>query len=152
MKYIHTFVIFLIFVLTGCIVDGSTESSYILVNNSNVKVKILPTNFMNDTLVLSPNESKIIDVLSEDGKNKNKLYYKFVDFTNPVVVTFADSLEVGHYNDTLAHTGKYYGLYSSRCFYNRDSYAQIIIKESKHSAQIKYIYTFTQQDYLDAQK
>jgi len=69
----------------------------------------------------------------------------------PVWVMFNFTDTIIHYRDTLKHKNPYYKESNYRNFYNPLSYKKEIINESKFSRNVTLKYTFTQQDYLDAQ-
>lgn len=149
MKYILLSVLTL---MVACVKkDGTTSSTFRIVNNSSVDIWIQPTSSMVDTLYLA--KSKISDKFIGNSKGKNdgiSLAY-FAD-SNPVTVVFNKMDTIVHFNDTLSHVGNYYNLKSNRCFYNKTSYSREIKNESKYSQNVILNYVFTEQDYLDAQK
>jgi len=106
---------------------------------------------MSDTLKLKNNELLKFEQGSTMGKG-NGINLAFFADGNPVTVVFNSEDTIKHYNDTLNHVGNYYNIKSERCFYNPKSYTKQIEPIGKHSNDVKLYYTFTQQDYLDAQK
>lgn len=138
--------------MSSCIIDGKTTNQFTLENKSGVEIKILPTDFMIDTLFMKVNEKQTTNARSGKGKSDGITYAGFADFRNPVIVIFQNKDTIKHFNDTLNHLGNYYNLKSNRCFYNKESYTKEIKSVSKHSNDVVLNYTFTEQDYLDAQK
>jgi len=154
-KHINLFtIITFIISLSGssCIIrDGYTVSSFIITNQTKVLIKIFPSISMTDTLHLKSNESLNFKRGQEMGKG-NGINLAFFADGNPVTVIFNNEDTIKHYNDTLNHVGNYYNIKSERCFYNPKSYTKQIEPIGKQSNDVKLYYTFTEQDYLDAQK
>lgn len=149
MKYILLSVLTL---MVACVKkDGTTSSTFRIVNNSGVDIVILPTTSMVDTLRLPKSKSLDKFIGNSRGKNDGISLAYFAD-SYPVVTIFNNLDTIIHFNDTLPHFGNYYNLKSNRCFYNKTSYSREIKNESKYSQNVILNYVFTEQDYLDAQK
>jgi hypothetical protein len=154
-------IIISLFCFVSCIYEKSTYSDTFLKNNSNHVIEIKP--FINgqpvaDKIVnLDLNSRLLVVNINERGKGGGYTYAEeiMVGFYDSVVVVYDDTILATHYNYIQsAKLNNKTAIYtdSNRSLYKRDNYVRVITDESKYKIRNEYTYTFTEQDYLDAQK
>lgn len=120
---------------------------YSVENKSSVEIKISPTQWRSNELIIKPGESLERKIYDARGRQSfNGRGYGFDSDGKPITVTFDNVYSVTHYNDSLPHTGKYLNKSSKRCIYNPESY---MIKTNGKSSFVSEIaqYVFTEDDY-----
>lgn len=101
---------------------------------------------------LQANESKQIYYNNTRGKNAGLTYGAANQPADSFLVTFDNLWSIVHYKPTLVGNSSKRYLYSSRRnLYNDSSYVTVLSKDTKYSNHWEFTYTFTEQDYLDAQ-
>lgn len=116
-------------------------------NKSPVEIKVSPTQWRSDELIINPEQ--YLERQIYDARGRQSFDGKASGFDldgSPVTITFDNSYSVTHYNDSLTHEGKYLNKSSKRCIYNPESYT---IKKFGGSSYISEIaqYVFTEDDY-----
>lgn len=149
MKLHYIAFVFACMLLLSCKKEDATFNKFLLVNNSGVTIKVLPTTALADTLILINNESRNFDLSYNRGLSTGINYAIFTD-GNPVTVIFNSSDTIVHYNDTLTHMKRYYKQTFDRNFYNTASYEKEIVDNSKHMRTVTLKYIITNKDYMDA--
>jgi hypothetical protein len=139
----------------NCIKEEITGSKFEIRNETQHSITIIPYSDGNlsykDSVRVEKNQIITIDGGWERGLTPGILYATFVK-DGPILVIFDKIFKIIHYRDDLnTHSEKYYSLTSSRNFYNELSYKKTMTDINKFNRNVLLIYTFTEQDYLDAQ-
>ena len=157
MKYIA--LISLFFFITSCHRETTYDTKTLLINAADVDIKLIPYQqeivITSKIVTLNPKERLQVMHRSGRGKGGGEIYIEEIYFNDSVNVTFGSNKVSPHYNHTVS--AKYPNLQgihvgSNRSLYKRDNYVRKILFENKRSIENEYTYTFTNQDYLDAQK
>lgn len=155
MKCIHWLAICIVFV--GCTKERSTNYVATLYNGTSHNIEIKPyyggVSPANKKINLGPLESLEIANGSRRGIGENAGFSSNVlGSPDSMIVIFNNTFSITHYTVTpTAFSNKYYLYTSLRNIENFKSYEYTILKDSKHERGVSYKYTFTNQDYLDAQ-
>lgn len=102
---------------------------------------------------LAPYEKKEIYRIggrgSKDGKGLS--YGEMAAINDSILVVFDHKDTIAHYKPTLIGGAKRFYLFSSpRNLYNEANYLETAIEKTSYSSKHYFLYTFTEQDYLDA--
>lgn len=149
----------LILMLTSCSVEESTYTTSYIYNSSKHSIKISPYYQGNivkeDSVNIGVNQTyKILDK-NNRGKGSGFSYPLYIANYDSIQIRFDDSIQIHHYSFAASKSktsfdGIVYD--SNRSIYNESNYIRVIKNEDKYSISNEYTFTFTEQDYLDAQK
>ena len=106
-----------------------------------------------DSFELAPYEKKQIYRIggwgSKDGKGLS--YGEMAIINDSILVIFDHTDTIAHYKATLIGGAKhFYPFSSTRNLYNEANYIETLIEKSSNNTNHYFLYTFTEQDYLDA--
>lgn len=151
MKFFGLFIL-LITLLSGCIKEQSSQSDTYFVNATSHLIRVNSYGALNKSFEITPGQTK--NVLSQNAKVLNNgISYGYI--SQPVdsfIVVFDMHDSIVHYKSYLVGNNPKRYLYSSRRnIYNDSSYIKTLVSESKNFRGWSFTYTFTEQDYLDAQ-
>jgi hypothetical protein len=155
MRFIHWLAICIVFV--SCTKERSTNYVATLYNGSSHNIEIKPyyggVSPANKKINLGPMESKEIANGFDRGIVDHAGFSSaFLGSPDSMVVIFNNAFSITHYTVTpTVFSNKYYLYTSLRNIENYKSYEYKILEDSKHERGVSYKYTFTNQDYLDAQ-
>lgn len=148
----------LICVLTlSCTRERSTNYVASLYNGTSHNIEIKPyyggVSPANKKINLGPMESiEIANGFDRGIVDHAGFSSAYLNGEDSVVVIFNNNKTISHYVITPASLSNKYYLYTSlRNLGNYKSYEYAIVKDSKQERDVSYKYTFTNQDYLDAQ-
>lgn len=141
----------------SCRVEKTGSAATLIVNESSHDIEILP--FINGEIDSSYHKSikgkSVQSVYQSNGKGKTTgppfgLYLQPFD---SIVVLFDKKSKSVHLKfNSIADTLRKVVFLSKRNITNESNYEFKILKETKTYIEGEYTYTFTEQDYLDAQK
>ncbi len=154
MKKPLTFLV--IVVLFACTKEQNTYTNTFFKNITvyNIKVRAYSGGGINSSssFELEPNETRNVFYNNTRGIGMGVSFGRINQPMDSFVVIFGNLYSIVHYKPNLIGTNSKKYLYSSkRNLYNDSSYLLIIKDESKSEKHVDFTYTFTNQDYLDAQ-
>lgn len=144
-----------VIMLSSCIKEENTFSDTYFKNSSSHVISVNPysNGSVNNQFAfsLSINEEKEVYHNNTRGLGKGLSYGRINQPMDSFLVTFDNLYSIVHYKPPLIGTNTKRYLYSSkRNIYNDSSYTANLLKDEKYQRSWKFIYTFTEQDYLDA--
>ncbi len=150
------FILYLLFIVhVSCRYEESTSTTTFITNNSSHSIEIIPYyQGMISTIDIkdiAPNST--LSVLSNNtrGKSAGYSYPIYLIAVDSVYVSYDNLNTVVYYKENSLSTNLKAITYdSSRSIYNEANYIRKILIESKRSISNEYTFTFTEQDYLDA--
>jgi len=150
--------IFLSTLILFCIscIESSTDSFTFIQNNSNHKINIYAYKngaiTLDKSFTIAPNERIQIDHTSNGGTGGSGISYSiFIWGQDSILVTFDNLNTIVHYKETLiGNSTKFYSYNSPRNLYNEANYIKTTVAKTSHSVTYNFLYTFTEQDYIDA--
>lgn len=153
MKLILSYLL-LIFILLSCInKDFSTDYTATVSNTTNHKISIFcfDGRKITDSLTIAPNGNSEIANGTKWGIDLHDGFS--TRYTgDSVLVVFDDSLSSMHYKDIDTHTAaSYYSWASPRNILNQDNFDFTYTDQSRYHRTSKYMYTFVEKDYQDAE-
>ena len=104
---------------------------------------------------LAPHEKKEINENGGWGQKngKGRSYGSTITFQDSILVIFDHKDTIAHYKPTLMGGAKHFYPFSSpRNLYNEANYIETAIEKTSYSSKHYFLYTFTEQDYLDAKQ
>jgi len=150
--------IFLSTLVLFCIscTESSTDSFTFIQNNSNHTINIYA--YKNGAITpdksftIAPSEKIQIDHTSNGGTGGSGISYSmFIGGQDSILVTFDNLNTIVHYKETLiGNSTKFYPYNSPRNLYNPVNYTRTIMMNNSHSTIYNFLYTFTEQDFIDA--
>jgi hypothetical protein len=148
--------IFLVLVLS-CKYEESTNTKSFIANNTSHSIIIAPYYqggvVKSDSISINSNQQYMILDKNNKGKGTGFSYSSYIAIYDSIQIIFDNSVKSTHYSyasNTLGTNPKAITYDSSRSIYNEANYVRNIIMESKRSISNEYTFTFTEQDYLDA--
>jgi hypothetical protein len=150
-------IIVLFFLSTACI-ESRTDNYSFIENKTNHNISINPylAGNISTSLVfeIGPHEKKLIDYISYGGAIGNGFSYgSTITFQDSILVIFDHKDTILHYKPTLIGSAKrFYPFSSPRNLYNEANYIKTAIEKTSYSSKHYFLYTFTEQDYLDAKQ
>lgn len=147
------------FLLTACLSTDKSSSKTVSVlrNQSGQQINIsvlrngLEQEFGQHT-ILSSTEKTVLEGEGR-GKGTTATFSDFLAGKDSVVVLFGNNVKAIHYSRNRVGPNSKAILYDNpRNLFNRNHYVRVILDDQKHFFQDQYTYTFTAQDYQDAQK
>lgn len=143
-------------VFCGCTDQEWHETTSILDNQSRHKVTI--TYYENGNInpefnqLLNVNETKVVLVDSDTGKGRGFTYDTSIAEFDSAVVVFDNSRRVVHYGyNKTGPNPNAITFFDPRNIFNLDSYSERIVLETEKREEREVTYTFTEQDYIDAE-
>ena len=142
--------------MVECRPEGNHSAKTYLVNNTSVEINIgqySQSQKSGEVYILKPKHN--ISVVGNGGRGKSAGYSLAteISFYDSVVVVFNNADSAVHYRyNTTGNNPKAIKSSDQRSLYNRDAYSKRIVNEDKHTQSTEYTYTFTEKDYLNAQK
>ncbi len=156
MKDYKNILIIFSFILSSCIKEKQTMSYLKLTNSTGHSIQMVPykngTVFTSNVKALSPNSTIELEHNFTRGINEEPVIFN-------TYVTEVDSIQViWDSKDTITHlhlasdlsSTNHYPISSNRNLFKQGSYKTDITGDTKHSRTWEVVYTFTEQDYLDA--
>ncbi|MCX6166557.1 MAG: hypothetical protein NT021_01035 [Sphingobacteriales bacterium] len=157
MKVLYILIAFLI---VSCIKETRSDSYTYIVNNTAHNISIMA--YYNGNIEpslsanIAPQEQKIINYNGGLGSTDiagGFSYGAILGIMDSVLVIFDNKDSISHYNTQLIGGAKNFYTYdSARNLYNRNNYVHEIAEHSSKKVVHHFIYTFTEQDYLDAKQ
>lgn len=154
------FYILIVFLLVCCIKETISDSYTYIINNTAHSISIMAYYKGNIEPSLSadiaPFEQKVIN--HNGGRGNTDIaggfsYGAILGGLDSVLVIFDKMDCISHYNPQLIGGAKNFYTYdSARNLYNRNNYVHEIAEHSSKKVVHHFIYTFTEQDYLDAKQ
>jgi hypothetical protein len=143
----------------SCNLEESTYTTSFINNTSSHSITITP--YYQGLVVkedsVNINRNQLYEILSKNnrGKGSGFSYSLYIAIYDSISVKFDNSIQTIHYSDATSHfvsnlNGIKYD--SNRSVYNNDNYIRKITHEDKHNISNEYIFTFAEQDYIDAKK
>jgi len=150
-------IIVFLFLSTACI-ESRTDNYSFIDNNTDHNIIIHPYRAGNisSSLIfeIGPHEKKLIDYTSYGGaKGDGFSYVSTITFQDSILVIFDHADTIAHYKPTLIGGAKrFYPFNSPRNLYNEANYIKTTVAKTTHNVAYNFLYTFTEQDYLDAKQ
>ena len=140
----------------ACEKESSTNYKASLTSTTAHNIEIRPyyggTSPSNKRVFLGNGEEFEIAEGSNWGKGDSGFDSKFFGAPDSIIVIFDGTFKCTHYVNTPGALANRYYLFSSlRNLMNPKSYQYKVLDKSKHEMNVSYTYSFTDQDYLDAQ-
>jgi hypothetical protein len=104
---------------------------------------------------LAPHEKKEINENGGwgDKNGKGRSYGSTITFQDSILIIFDHADTIVHYKPTLMGGAKhFYPFSSTRNLYNEANYIETLIEKSSNNTNHYFLYTFTEQDYLDVKQ
>jgi len=146
----------LVLFLAACNKEENTFTDTYFTNATQHTIKV--TVFMGAATVqsmsfgLGPNEKKKVYYNNTRGLGRGVSYGYINSPMDSIVVAFDTTHTITHYKANLIGSNPKHYLYESdRNIYNDKSYAMTVTKSTDTQKSVEFLYTFTEQDYLDAQ-
>jgi len=140
----------------GCMIDEAPAwvDSHIK-NSTSHSIKLLPYRCgMVDNeriVVIKPDVDTVVDRMSQPGKSFQPTYINNLSFFDSILVTFDDSIKIPHIRCDSTYTGSHKVPFSSkRSLMNINNWTKTYTSETKYALNGYYMFTFVEQDYLDA--
>jgi hypothetical protein len=148
MKLIYLSYIALAVIITSCC-KGSFSTSTSIVNNTKFSITFIPY-YNGELLKSSRNDLKSGEKINSGFPCLTDYCYFNGQKVDSLIVSFDDKYKVSHYSlyDSISTKGIIYK--SKRNLFNVNSFNIERTKVTKCSELTSFIYTFTEQDYLDA--
>lgn len=149
-------VVFGVLLVSSCTKEEMTLYSAYAKNGTGHKIEIRPYFFGSvppaKVITILANDTKEIangfdrGIVGNVGFNSN-----YLSGSDSIIVVFDDLFKMTHYFNAPSQLApKHYLLSSNRNIYNKDNYAFSFVDQSKYKRESTYLYSFTEQDYLDA--
>lgn len=145
------------FILSSCVKEKQTFTDLKIKNSTAHSVEIIPYRHGDIYSEVIINIREYSDTMIKKnyfhrGISNIPLFFpEYLNDTDSAKVIFDNQFSITHYfKQTSMVSEKYYEKLSNRNLSNLDSYNSFIESESKNTRHWISIYTFTEQDYLDA--
>lgn len=152
------FLLSMVTTLVCCTKEKETITSLIIHNNSSKNIEIMPYRnggiYTPGRLSIPSGSGHSFPSHASRGISKVPVVFpSYLDMTDSIVVVFDGTYRITHllHDSTTTYPIKHYLKTSVRNLGNLDSYISVITSDKKHKRFFEVKYTFTQQDYLDAQ-
>ncbi|MEO6612756.1 MAG: hypothetical protein ABIT05_11745 [Chitinophagaceae bacterium] len=147
--------LFLLVVSIGCVKEKVGHTSSFIKNSTSHKIILLPyngTTLDNSTIkVINPNST--VEVYNDNvrGKTIEPGFGTLLQPYDSVVVSYDDTIKIPHIKFNILYNGSHKVLFTSnRSISNQNNWVKTITNETKYSLEGNFMYTFVEQDYLDA--
>lgn len=139
--------------INSCIVDGHSNIRTKLVNPTNHTIQIIPYNNGNEVLsgivTIYPQKTTEVAIWRGIGKVNPQNYGYELQYCDSVKLLFENQSKIIYLNSGINNQNGI--VYSSvRNLINSKNYTKVIEFENAHSITGYFSYTFTEEDYIDA--
>jgi hypothetical protein len=140
------------FILSACKCEGIFITFSKLENLSTVNLSI--TTYKNgviDSKVILVEKSKVAEIGQSSGRTKAIVFSTYIGIADSLIVEFNNNKKTTHYGyNKIGNNVNAILNTSNRNLFNSANYVQKTIKDDKCHLETEFIYTFTEQDYLNA--
>lgn len=145
------FVLFLI----GCEKEEVGHTKSYIKNTTSHTIKLLPYNGASldnsNIKIVAPNSTLEVYAANVRGKTIEPSFGTLLQPYDSVLVTYDDTIKIPHIKFNLTYNGPHKVLFNSnRSISNSNNWTKSITNETKYSLEGNFLYTFVEQDYLDA--
>lgn len=154
MKPVKTILSIAMLAFSSCVIEDAGSTRSFLINKSAHVIKVVP--YLNGSeqvdaiKLVNPEEKLLVFQMHQRGKIIKPSYADILKPYDYVKVIYDNQFTVVHLK-TVAQNPKELSFENNRNIMNIKNYEFIIDKETKHTILNHYNFTFTEQDYLNAQ-
>lgn len=154
MRHFFYFLSFLY--LLSCTKETVGHTKTFIKNTTSHTIKLIPYNGASldnaNIKIVSPNSTLEVYNANVRGKTIDPCFGTLLlQPYDSVLVTYDDTVKIPHIKFNLPYSGTHKILFqSNRSISNHNNYLKEITDENKYSLTGQFIYTFVEQDYLDA--
>ncbi|MEJ7625504.1 MAG: hypothetical protein WKF35_01470 [Ferruginibacter sp.] len=139
----------------GCTKEKVGHTKLYIKNTTTHTIKLLPFNGgaleNNSIKIINPNSEIEVYDANVRGKTVEPCFGTLLQPYDSVLVTYDDLVKIPHIKFNLPYSGNHKVLFtSSRSISNQNNWVKAITNETKYSLEGNFMYTFVEQDYLDA--